>query len=108
MGLNDSMKLQQTKFRFRMPFAPHRQAGSGASTESEASTAATTLLSAVGNNHAGTYYPIVLEVVLFLREILESGSDWARTAVLNVLIDQVRPGTTIILGANDNRISDCG
>ena len=60
-----------------------------ASTEAEASTAANTLLSAVGNNHAGTYYPIVLEVVPFLKEILESGGDWARTTVLNVLIDLV-------------------
>jgi hypothetical protein len=60
-----------------------------ASTKPEAAAAANCLLSAVGNNHAGTYYPIVLVVVPFLNEILDTGTDWARRAVLNVLIDLI-------------------
>jgi hypothetical protein len=43
----------------------------------------------VGNNHAGTYYPVVLDVVPFLKEILDEGTDCARTLVLGVLLDLI-------------------
>jgi hypothetical protein len=47
------------------------------------------LLYAIGNNHAGTYYPVALAVVPFLAEILKSGSALPRARTLDVLIDLV-------------------
>jgi hypothetical protein len=44
-------------------------------------------LYAVGNNHAGTYYPVVVATIPFLGEILTQGGVWARNAALNALID---------------------
>ena len=58
-----------------------------ASTGEQADFAANDILYAVGNNHRGTYYPAVLTVLPFLREILEVGQTWARITVLNVLTD---------------------
>lgn len=52
-----------------------------------ADTAYQRVLYAIGNNHAGTYYPVVLPVLAFLGEILREGSDWSRVATLDVLID---------------------
>jgi hypothetical protein len=46
-------------------------------------------LFAVGNNHAGSYFPIVLEAVPFLGEILAEGTRPARARALDVLIDLV-------------------
>jgi hypothetical protein len=45
------------------------------------------LLYSVGNNHAGTYYPVIVPVLPFLGQILTEGNDWARLATLDVLID---------------------
>jgi hypothetical protein len=45
------------------------------------------VLYALGNNHAGTYYPVVLAALPFLAEILEGGGAWARIATLDVLIE---------------------
>lgn len=45
------------------------------------------MLYALGNNHAGTYFPIVLQVVPFLGEILRDGSEAARLVTLDVLVD---------------------
>ena len=47
------------------------------------------LLHALGNNHAGTYYPVVVTVVPFLGAILRSGGLTARLRTLDVLIDLV-------------------
>jgi len=45
------------------------------------------VLYAVGNHHAGTYYPAVVTVVPFLGAILRSGGPIARLRTLDVLID---------------------
>jgi hypothetical protein len=45
------------------------------------------MLYAIGNNHAGTYFPVVLRVVPFLGEILREGSASAQARTLDVLID---------------------
>lgn len=47
------------------------------------------LLFAVGNDHAGSYFPIVLDAVPFLGEILVAGTRRARARALDVLIDLV-------------------
>jgi hypothetical protein len=53
-------------------------------TADEASSA---LLYAVGNNHAGTYYPIVLSLFPIFESVLRYGSEWSRYAVLESLVD---------------------
>lgn len=50
-------------------------------------SAYTQLLFAVGNNHAGTYCPVVLAVIPVLGDILRNDNPWPRHSVLNALID---------------------
>jgi hypothetical protein len=45
------------------------------------------LLYAVGNNHAGTYYPVVLAIMPLLDELLCVGGPWSVRTVLEALID---------------------
>ena len=45
------------------------------------------LLYAVGNNHAGTYYPVLLAVLPFLEEILHVGEPASQRVALCVLDD---------------------
>jgi hypothetical protein len=47
------------------------------------------VLFAVGNDHRGSYFPIVLDAVPFLAEILVGGTSRARERTLDVLIDLV-------------------
>ncbi len=47
------------------------------------------MLYALGNNHAGTYYPVALAAVPFLGGILRDGGPTARLRTLDVLIDLV-------------------
>jgi hypothetical protein len=47
------------------------------------------VLFAVGNNHGGSYRPVVLPVLPFLHQILREGSSSARETTLNVLIDLI-------------------
>lgn len=47
------------------------------------------MLYALGNNHAGTYFPVVLPAIPFLREILRGPALVARLRTLDVLIDLV-------------------
>lgn len=47
------------------------------------------MLYALGNNHAGTYYPVVLAAVPFLGAILRDGGPTARLRTLEMLIDLV-------------------
>ncbi len=47
------------------------------------------MLYALGNNHAGTYYPVALAAVPFLGAILREGCPTARLRTLDVLIDLV-------------------
>lgn len=45
------------------------------------------MLYALGNNHAGTYYPVALAAIPFLGAILREGGPTARLRALDVLID---------------------
>jgi hypothetical protein len=45
------------------------------------------LLYAVGNNHAGTYYPVLLPVMPFLEEIVDKGDAPSQRVALDVLLD---------------------
>jgi hypothetical protein len=60
-------------------------------TEDSGEAAYSRLLYAVGNNHAGTYFPLVLAIIPFLGEILRDRTcnSAARTRALDVLIDLV-------------------
>ena len=51
------------------------------------SSAYNMLLYAVGNNHAGTYFPVVLAVIPVLETILCDGKPWSQHTVLEALID---------------------
>ena len=42
---------------------------------------------AVGDNHAGTFHPVVLATLPRLDQVLQGGNSWARHAVLECLID---------------------
>jgi len=46
-------------------------------------------LFAVGNDHCGSYFPIVLDAVPYLGEILAAGTPRVRARTLDVLIDLV-------------------
>src|ERR1700683_5701702 len=60
----------------------------GESNDSDSSErACNKLLYAVGNNHAGTYYPVLVAVTPFMDEILRIGHPWSVRTVLSVLID---------------------
>lgn len=45
------------------------------------------MLFALGNDHAGTYYPVVLAALPFLGAILREGGLAARLRTLDVLLD---------------------
>jgi len=47
------------------------------------------LLYALGNDHAGTYFPVVVPAILVLGEILRGGVLVARLRALDVLIDLI-------------------
>lgn len=55
--------------------------------ESTANEAYDAFLWAVGNNHAGTFYPVVLGVLPEIELILINGKAWAQRAVMESLID---------------------
>lgn len=80
-----------------------------ATSEQQANKAYHQFLFAIGNNHAGSYYPVVLEAVPFLGEILESGDEWAQARTLDILIDLLasfgpEPGHETIEGAGGVRL----
>ncbi len=56
-------------------------------TREEAHSSYNRVLYAVGNNHAGTYYPVVLEIVPFLGELLHHTSTLVRETTLDILVD---------------------
>lgn len=58
-----------------------------AASETAGQTAYSRVLFALGNNHAGTYYPVVLAALPFLAEILRDGGLQARLRTCDVLID---------------------
>jgi hypothetical protein len=58
-----------------------------ASNQQQASEAYDRLLYAIGNSHAGTYFPVALTALPKLASVLSDGSSWAQLATLNVLIE---------------------
>lgn len=58
-----------------------------ATTEQEAWSACGRLMYAVGNDHAGTYCPVILEVLPHLEQLLREDRPWPRFAALQTLID---------------------
>lgn len=60
-----------------------------ASSKSTSLSARNELLYALGNNHAGTYYPIVLAVMPHLSAIVRGGEPWPRWTVIEAMIDLV-------------------
>jgi hypothetical protein len=58
-----------------------------AASEVEARAATEAVLNAVGNNHAGTYYPIALAVIPDLGLQIELGGPWEQYSAVQVLLD---------------------
>lgn len=57
-------------------------------TDAQSSTSAYhNVLYAVGNNHAGTYYPVLIAVMPFLEQMAVEGTDWPQRAALSILDD---------------------
>jgi hypothetical protein len=77
-----------------------------AASADDAHSAYHSFLFAVGNDHGGSYYPVVLPTIPFLMEILGSCGAAAQVGVRNVLIDLVgsfgpdpnAPATVIVSG----------
>jgi len=63
------------------------QALAHADSDAAAQEAYDRVLGALGNNHAGTYYPVVLPAVPFLGKIVKDGPVWARVGALDALIE---------------------
>ena len=53
----------------------------------DADAAYNRFLCALGNNHAGTYYPVALWAIPFLGPLLATGTSIVRETVLDILID---------------------
>ena len=58
-----------------------------AASEVEAVAAYEAVLNAVGNNHAGTYYPVALAAIPELGFHIEFGGPWAQHSAVQVLLD---------------------
>jgi hypothetical protein len=80
-----------------------------ASSEQEFRAAYNDFLFALGNDHAGTYYPVVLSAVPFLRAVLERGGEWAKRAAIEALIDltasfEPEPGYQVLVLHDGTRV----
>lgn len=83
---------------------------SDANDEQSAGLAYTRFLSAVGNNHSGTYYPAAPLAVQALTGVLQSNTGWPCLTVLNILIDllntfEPEPGFEFITNAEGKTVS---
>jgi len=81
-----------------------------ASSNGEAASAYDKMLYALGNNHAGTYYPFVVPTLAFLAQIVAQCGSFAREAALDVLVDLLgafhpEPGYEWVTGA-DGAVKD--
>ena len=67
-----------------------------------------TVLYALGNNHAGTVYPVALPALPFIRSIAASGRIWARHTAFDILIELCRfepePGYETIIQADQSQV----
>ena len=73
--------------------------------ESSAGEAYDRFLWVVGNNHTGTFYPVVLAALPHIEQILIDGGAWPRHAAMESLIDLggsfvPEPGHETYLGAS--------
>ena len=59
--------------------------------ESAASEAYDAFLWAVGNNHAGTFYPVILGVLPEIEQILRNGKAWAQRAAMEAAHSRSKP-----------------
>jgi len=57
------------------------------STEQQRHEAYNLLLGRIGNNHAGTYFPIVVPVMRYASTILDGDNELARLCIMDVMID---------------------
>lgn len=55
--------------------------------EESSDRACTSILDAVGNNHAGTYGPSVLPMLEALDTVLRSAGPWSQRAAMEAMID---------------------
>ena len=55
--------------------------------KSSSASAYDALLSAAGNNHAGTYTPSLMALLPLVHDVLDHGQDWPKHAALEALID---------------------
>ena len=62
-------------------------AGAIQSDAATCSSAYNALMYSVGNNHAGTYYPVLLAAMPFLEQAAMEGSLWPQRAALSALDD---------------------
>jgi len=58
-----------------------------AASEAEGGEAYHRMLYALGNDHAGTYFPVVVPAIPHLVDVAVHGQQWARHAALDVLVD---------------------
>ena len=64
------------------------------------------MLFALGNDHAGTYYPLAVPAVRCLAEVLEDGTETARWQTLDLLADLLgsfEPDPDVVPSANEQR-----
>ena len=59
----------------------------GAADAESGSFAYDSFLFAVGNNHAGTYYPVLIAAMPFVEEVAVRGPRWPQRSALSVLND---------------------
>jgi len=85
----ESSRLQRPAHAMPGPIPAALRALAFAESDDAAQSAYHRVLFAVGNDHAGSYFPIVLDAVPFLGEILASGTRRSRARTLDVLIDLV-------------------
>lgn len=93
-----------------VPLAMHRLAA--AASEDDATEAYHGFLYAVGNNHAGTYFPVVVPAIQFIGQILAASADVPAAAALEVLTDlatsfEPEPGHERVVSASGAEVALC-
>jgi hypothetical protein len=67
-----------------------------------------TVLYALGNNHAGTVYPVALPALLFIRNVAASSQVWACHTAFDILIDlcafEPEPGYETIIQPDQSQV----
>lgn len=87
MDPNLTVAFPQPEWNFPDSVAKALQRLRSAQDEAGALEAYDQFLWAVGNNHAGTFYPVVLSALPELEQLLVHGGFWTQHAVMEALID---------------------